>query len=377
MTADFRDKQPQKRNLLRTSTFWVATIAVASLVVGLLGVALTYIALKEPDPRVTFETIGDTNVLDLRRPLHDLSILFRGQNIQEQNLNLRIMTINVVNSGAVNILPSHYDPDDAWGMRFRDSEVIEARLVDTSSEYLRSKVVPQRLGVDTISFPKVIFEKDAFFAVEVLLLHPKDASPIISSVGKIAGIDNINVLTRSLAREEVSFVANLFEGSAPVQLTRAIIYLVGWLVAIVAGIFALVGISDFFGRLKARRRRSRILRTRTILEIEQDEVRNLLVARFESRGTAGLKGLQELTKEPGRIDWITPQPRWIARDYQHFRDWSTASRVIDMESMLIGLPDELETLVTMGILKRGEDDNAVIDPTFVQAIDNLLSELEK
>ena len=48
-----------------------------------------------------------------------------------------------------------------------------------------------------------------------------------------------------------------------------------------------------------------------------------------------------------------------------------------MESMLIGLPDELETLVTMGILKRGEDDNAVIDPTFVQAIDNLLSELEK
>ena len=222
MTADFRDKQPQKRNLLRTSTFWVATIAVASLVVGLLGVALTYIALKEPDPRVTFETIGDTNVLDLRRPLHDLSILFRGQNIQEQNLNLRIMTINVVNSGAVNILPSHYDPDDAWGMRFRDSEVIEARLVDTSSEYLRSKVVPQRLGVDTISFPKVIFEKDAFFArgpgaaeadrgdrpVKLkycyftpgggVALSSGDASPIISSVGKIAGIDNINVTPRML-----------------------------------------------------------------------------------------------------------------------------------------------------------------------------------
>ena len=163
MTSELRDEQTGKRSILRTSTFWVALIGLASLVVGLLGVVLTYIALKEPQPGVTFETISDTNVLDLRRPLQDLNIVFRGQNVQEQNLNLRIVTINVVNSGEVNILPGHYDHEDDWGLKFKDGEVIEARLVDTSSEYLRSKVVPHRLGVDTVVFPKVIFEKDAFF----------------------------------------------------------------------------------------------------------------------------------------------------------------------------------------------------------------------
>ena len=376
MRTELRGEQTGKRSLLRRPAFWVALITAASLVVGILSLLLAYLALNEPEPGVTFETISDTDVLDLRRPLQDLSIVFRGQDVQEQNLNLRILTINVVNSGGVDILPSHYDHEDEWGIKFKDGQVVEARLVDTSSEYLRSKVVPQRLGIDTVAFPKVIFEEGAFFAVEILLLHPKSESPSISSIGKIAGINKITVLTRPLAREEVSFGTQLFQGSALIQVLRTIIYLVGFFLAIIVVVVVLVGIADPFSRLNARRRRTRILQTRTIRHMDQDEIKDLLIANYESRGTVGLKGLQELIKEPGRLEWVTPPARWIVRDHDHIRHWTTANRVFDIESGLIGSWSMLHGLMTTGILTRGEDDCAVIDPTFGEAVDNILGELE-
>ncbi len=301
MRTEHGDEQARRRNPLRRLIPWQALTTIAALGIGVLGVLLTYLALQEPEPRVNFETISNTNVLDLRRPLQDLNIIFRGQNVQEQDLNLRIVTVNVANSGEVDILPSHYDLEVDWGMKFKDGEVIEARLVDTNSEYLRSKVVPQRLGVDTIVFPKVIFEAGTFFVIELLILHPKNESPSISSVGKIAGIDEIAVLTRPLARQEVSFVAELFPGSALIQAVRTIIYLPGSLLAIVAVILSITGIADLFSKLNARRRRNRILQTRTIRQMDQDGMRKFLVAHYESSGIIGLKGLQGVIKESGRI----------------------------------------------------------------------------
>ena len=112
MSTEHVAKEKATRNFLRTPSFWLAILAVASLFVGTLGAVLTYLALQQPEPEVALETIGETNVLDLRRPLQDLNIVFRGQNVQEQNLNLRILTISVANIGDVDILPSHYDQDD-------------------------------------------------------------------------------------------------------------------------------------------------------------------------------------------------------------------------------------------------------------------------
>ena len=186
------------RSPLRTPSSLLAVVAVASLAVGMLGVALTYLALQQPEPRVALETIGETNVLDVRRPLQDLSIVFRGQDVQEQNLNLRILTIRVANVGDVDILPGHYARDDDWGLQFDDGKVIEARLVATNSDYLQSKVIPEPKGTNGVVFPKVIFEQDDFFVVEVLLLHSKDDSPSFSSMGKIAGIDRNQRITAPL-----------------------------------------------------------------------------------------------------------------------------------------------------------------------------------
>ena len=106
------------RNLFLRLNTWLVILAIAGLGVGIPALVLTYLALKQPEPGVLIETISDTNVLDLRRPLQDLSINFRGQDVQEQNLNLKIITINVLNNGEVDILINHYDYEDDWGIKF-------------------------------------------------------------------------------------------------------------------------------------------------------------------------------------------------------------------------------------------------------------------
>ena len=377
MRTERVNEQTRKRSPLWRVNFWLAAIVIVSLIVATVGVVLPYLVLRQPEPGVTFETISDTNVLDVRRPLQDLSIVFRGEDVQEQNLNLRIVTINIVNSGEVDILPVHYDHEDDWGMKFKDGEVIEARLVDSSSDYLQSKVIPRRLGADAVLFPKVIFEKDAFFAIEVLLLHSKSESPSITSVGKIAGIDRITVITRPLSRQEVSFATELFQGSVLVQAVRTIIYVFGSLIALVVIIFLLFGTSEAISTISSRKRKKRIFQTQTINEMEQGEIQDLLVSHYEANGIEGLKGLQKLLKEPTRLQWITPQGWWTIQDFHQIGDWAATGRDLDIELMPFRPQFTVFDMVKAGVLKRGEDNKPVIDQAFGKAVDSLVLELDK
>ena len=356
---------------LAVFAFWAT---ITSIVVTLISVAITYWAQGEPEARVNFETVGDTNVLDLHRPLRDLNVVFRGHDVQEQNLNLRIMTINVVNSGEEDILPIHYDPEDGWGMQFSEGEVIEVRLVDSNSEYLRSKIVPNLVGLDTVIFPKVIFETGSSFTIEALLLHPKGSSPSVFSVGKIAGIDEIAVTERPLAQREVSFWAGLFPGNALTQAVRTIIYLPGSLLAIALVILALVGIVNAFSRVSALIRRRRVLRTRTILQINQAGIKNFLVEHYSSSGTTGLTWLRELINEPSRITWLNRSSTWVA--YRHHNaDVLDGSSILLNDFSWLDSHRALSALDEFGILQRGKNDIAIIDPALGAAVDALLEEL--
>jgi len=164
--------------------------------VGFIGITLsiiffaitTYYIFYTPQPEITYTILSDSNIVDLHKPLEDLKILFQDEDIQKNNMNLKIYSLKISNSGKENILETHYASDEDWGIKITEGKIIESRLVESNSDYLKSNLNPKIVDDKTINFKKVIFDKNDYFTLEVLVLHPRDSNINLIPFGKISGI---------------------------------------------------------------------------------------------------------------------------------------------------------------------------------------------
>lgn len=202
-----------------------------NLTLGLLGILIAIFfgtygiisAYQESRSEITFEIINEVNVLDVHESLTDLIIYFQGEDVQEKNLNLRIMTIRIENKGNVDILQNHYDINDIWGFQLKNGEIIKLKLIDSNSDYIKLNLNPVIHNNQTIKFSKIIFEKEKYFTMEILVLHKKNESPEIIPTGKIATIDKIVPIKLSDEKEE-TFIGRLFHGNFFTNFMRFIVF---------------------------------------------------------------------------------------------------------------------------------------------------------
>jgi hypothetical protein len=257
----------QNKSFLRSHLKLNLVLAVLGILIaiffGIYGVYSTY---QENKSEISFKIINEANVLDVHEPLSDLTISFQGEDIhltisfqgediQEKNLNLRIITVRIENSGSVNILQSHYDINDIWGIQVKNGEIIRANLIDSNSEYLKSNL---KLGFsnETIEFTKTIFEKGKYFTIEILVFHKKDKSPEMFPIGKIAGIEKMEKMVpiRLSDEKEETFISRLFYGDLLINIVRFIFF-----VSLAILLVVLIGVSaDKINESKEKRLRKNI-----------------------------------------------------------------------------------------------------------------------
>ena len=270
----------------------------------------------------------------------------------------------------MNILNHHYDDESDWGIKFVNGEILEARLTDASSDHLTSRVLPQLAGNETVIFQKMIFDQGEYFTFEALVLHPRSESVTVSTVGKIAGIDEIQVETRPNSKEVADSEDGIFSGR------------IGWVFQIMIptafGLSSVVGASlvteRLIPRIRSTRRRGRILGTRTIRRIERGEGKDVLVSLYVSIGLPGLKLLLELIADPDRLVWLSASEKWAVLYHHQIGEQATSAVVSNTQTRYM-IEHELENLMTNGLLTRGAGNDAVIDPDFGKSVENLLAEL--
>jgi hypothetical protein len=240
------------RFLARQIERHIAAIGIAlTIIFGVLG---AYSVFHERAPGLSFEILSETDVLDVRQPLTGLEILFQGVNMQEHNLNLRIVRFTVRNVGEVDILQNMYDATDIWGFRVENARIIEVRLVQANSDYLMLNVSPQLAGEDTVRFNKVIFERGKFFTVETQIIHRRDLVPELKPLGKIAGIETVRPTLISVEPVGRSIVADVLHGSPLIHVVRAMLYAVVFVLTAAGVAVVSILISD---RVEAMKRRGR------------------------------------------------------------------------------------------------------------------------
>jgi len=274
---------------------------IISTFLALLGL---YAAMREPETDLSIELISAVSVLDINKSVKDLNILFQGQDIKKNNLSLKILSIRFMNTGGKDILQSFYDKQDTLGLQVVTGRLIEARITSTNYDYLSLNVNPKIINEHLLQIDKVIFERGKYFTLELLVIHDKDRLPEIRPVGKIAGIDAIQVINTWDTEGSANFVSEVFSGGILVQIVRLLVYFIGLIIVIVL----LVTITDSWSEWKqnriTKRRRQMIDGLLSYSgEISQNKsIADFVRNTFEDYGLEGLKQARALLLDDEKLN---------------------------------------------------------------------------
>ncbi len=263
----------------------------------LLGVVGLYYALHERRPSISVQVVSQFDILDVRQPLQDLSILFQGADIQRSNQNLRTLHVQFSNDGEADLLQTQYDQSEPWGLILRGGRILKVQLLDASSPYIRSNLAPQLVGDTVVHLNKLILERGRHFTLDLLVLHAKSGQPTLSVTGKIVGVDSIAVRFNAVTGNQPGVWSRALSGSPWTQVVRVPIYSVAGLIVLGAIVASAVGISSILTN-RARKRRAREIRL--ILDTTSPEevlAREILEHIYSVSGASALVTARSLVQD--------------------------------------------------------------------------------
>jgi hypothetical protein len=234
---------------------WSFVGVVLAIGFGILSLYTAFFYQKKP--HLTLDVIGYSTVLDVPEDLRELAITYRGINITKQNECLQVITVRLTNDGNVDILKTFYDDTDPVGFDIIAGKIAQPpELMHASNEYLRRhlKVALSEPGRVTIS--PIILEAGHNFVLTVLVLSPRGSKVLVTPIGKVAGVPDIELGKSFLDIGKKSFTSAAFGGTASVQMVRIVVYsIVG------VGVVVLLTLADLLlERTWERRKRKAALR---------------------------------------------------------------------------------------------------------------------
>ncbi|HEY5220800.1 MAG TPA: hypothetical protein VIJ29_01450 [Candidatus Paceibacterota bacterium] len=189
-------------------------------------------------PSVLSQITNETNVFDVNAPIQDLQVLFQGNDIQQNNLNLRIYEVKVINNGGTNITQNDFDQNGNWGIGVSTGTIIDTQLDNSNSDYITANLSPQIENGNFVKLNKIIFDKGDSFTIELLVLYNKNTPPVLYLDGKIAGI-NADQIEISTLKYGEPFLTTLFYGTWFINIIRFLIYFI-FSVALFLGVLILI-----------------------------------------------------------------------------------------------------------------------------------------
>ncbi len=344
-----------------------------SLVIGLVAL---YYTVRRTRTNLVVDVTSESNVMDVRTPRKDLSILFQGQDIQKENSNLRVVGVRLVNEGDTNVLESYFDSRIRWGLRIDGGRLIEARVTSSSSQYLLENLHPRVTGNDEVDFDKVIFDRGKYVALELLVLHDKNVEPQVRAVGKIAGMDTIPTRNSFRERDQEGFGTKVFKGPIAVQISRTIAYFfIGLGTVVVVGL-AIAGIGSIPSRIRKRSRRKFVRYLPKGDSLEKEKKRQALLDIFVENGLPGLKRVQRTFDNEGLMAKAFGARRVSVEEAADFGPALIAHIHMSSDGRYFYSPSPLESLVEAGLVRRG-DKTLDVDPEARELLSNLIRQLSE
>lgn len=176
---------------------WVfRIISIIALCATLYG---GYKLIWKDKPSIVCEIVSDVNVIELNKNISRLNILVDSTNIIQDSLSLKVIELKIWNNGNDNLRHDFY-VSNTIGLELNDGVIIEyPNVLSSSNDYIFEEVNNCNLLTDsiTINLPKVSLDKNEYYTIQLLVLHPNNKIPTLNSKGKISGIKKIEITKTS------------------------------------------------------------------------------------------------------------------------------------------------------------------------------------
>ena len=250
------------------------------------GITIYIEFFRTDEPIIQYEVIGNTSILELREDVSKLKIIYDDLDIKEQKKALTVISFRVKNDGRKPLLKTHYDENAPLGFIVNSGKIITSEKDSSSNAYLQKTLQVTIQDENKVLFSEVIIDPGENFVIKTLILHEESIAPIISPIGKIAGLNRIKVSNLFSDEQEQSFWKDVFHGSIFVHLIRIPVYFFGFIFSIIL-IFAPIAIAS--EKLENRKQNKIINQFKTYTKTEIDPKYEAI---FEAYRTFGLKSLE-------------------------------------------------------------------------------------
>ena len=262
-----------KKNWSKILNFILGFSTIGSFIFGI------YAFYYNKSPSISLIKLSEINVLEINRSLDDLKIYYKDEDIQNENKNIKIIVLKIKNDGKVDITQDMYDVDLPWGILVNEGDIVQARIIDSSNDYLSKNLSPI-INKNIIEFNKIIIESGESFSIELVLLCENKTILQYEVFGKIAGINNKNIkLIENNNDQGKSFWTDLIYGSIGIHFARAFLYFLCTIVlgVIIAFFWILISkIQDFIIHCE-RKKRVKLLVTEKEKGAHFNEIQNFYI----------------------------------------------------------------------------------------------------
>jgi hypothetical protein len=333
------------------------------------GLAIYTEFFKSRSAKLEYEVISNTPVLTTREEVPALKILYDNLDIRQTKQTLSVVSIRVRNTGDADILNGNYDERAPVGLDIGGGTILEPRIVAASNDYLRTNAGCKLKGPVSLDFVPIILERQEFYVVKFLVLHPDSTAVQVRPRGKVAGVRQITLTDSSTADQSPGLLATAIAGPPKVQLLRLVAYTVVFVVLAIAVVGSTASVGTWW---TGRRRRRVVRRFRASYGGPLDAASDRLFASYTSDGPQALAGMSRaLKRDPdlrraartlARQDGMRGKPEQLQRHELFYLN-------------LIGW-DHPQRLVDVGLIRR-EGDSLALNAGLKKVLDDFMQFLQR
>ncbi|MEQ8627501.1 hypothetical protein [Ekhidna sp.] len=224
-------------------------------IVGI-GYAVYVEEFKKEKSLISYEVQSNTNTLDIKEEVGNLEIIYKGEDIQKKNLDLRVITLKIINNGDTDITENHFSKHVPFGFILEHGKIAEKpELINASNNFISNNLKISLDSLGRVVFTKLQIDQNHFFTVKILTINNRDSVPVIIPTGKISGVDSgfPLLIKENNSNESESFFNRLLQGSLMVHFTRYWLYSIVFVIIIWIILLPIFTFSDFMKKKKKER----------------------------------------------------------------------------------------------------------------------------